>query len=136
MGTRAVRALVQQMHNMRPGDTARDQRTPQTPARSPSVRHGGAEHGCNPRRDRSRDAREARGSRGRSTNARDLPQVTSGPQNTIDLGQQFEDVHDRLDALERLQRIHATSITQADQAISETRAAIHVLHTDISAYKT
>ena len=100
MDTRAVRALVQQMHNMRPGDTARDQRTPRTPARSPSARHGGAEHGCNPRRNRSRDAREGRGSRGRSTNARDLPQVTLGPQNTIDLGQQFEDVHDSLDAPE------------------------------------
>ena len=58
-----------------------------------------------------------------------------GPQNTIDLGQQFEDVHDRLDALERIQRLHATSITHADQAISENRAAINTLDTDISAYK-
>ena len=130
MDTGAVRAVVQQMNNMRPGDTARD---PRTPARSSSARHGSAEHGSNPRRtNRSRDARDTRG---RSSNTRDLPQVTLGPQNTIDLGQQFEDVHDRLDALERLQRLHATSITHADQAISENRAAINVLDTDISAYK-
>ena len=131
MDTGAVRAVVQQTNNMRPGDTARD---PRTPARSSSARHGSAEHGSNPRQNRSREPRE-RDSRGRSTNTRDLPQVTLGPQNTIDLGQQFEDVHDRLDALERLQRLHATSITHADQAISENRAAINVLDTDISAYK-
>ena len=129
MDTGAVRGIAQQMKNMRPGDTARD---PRTPARSSSARHGSAEHGSNPRQNRSRDARD---SRGRSSNTRDLPTVTLGPQNTIDLGTQFEDVHDRLDALERLQRLHATSITHADQAISENRAAINVLDTDISAYK-
>ena len=129
MDTGAVRGIVQQMNNMRPGDTARD---PSTHARSSSARHGSAEHGSNPRQNRSRDARD---SRGRSSNTRDLPTVTLGLQKTIDLGTQFEDVHDRLDALERLQRLHATSITHADQAISENRAAINVLDTDISAYK-
>mgnify|MGYP000905976326 CR=1 FL=1 len=54
-----------------------------------SARHGSAEHGSDPRRARSRDNQRTRDSRGRSVNERDLPQVTLGPQNTIDLGQQF-----------------------------------------------
>ena len=86
----AVRGIVQLMNNARPGGTGRD---PLTPARPSSDRHGSAEHCSNPRPNRSRDTRD---NRGRSSNTRDLPQVTLGTQNSINLGQQFEDVHDRL----------------------------------------
>ena len=123
-----VRAVVQEMNSRAPGDQARDAGRGR---RSASARHGSAEQSSGPRRNRSRD----NGSRGRSSNTRELPTVTLGPQNMLDLGQQFADIHDRIDALERLQRLHAQSITHADEAITANRGAINHLDKDISAYK-
>ena len=53
----------------------------------------------------------------------------------LDLGEQLADIHDRIDALERLQRLHAQSITHADEAITANRGAIHHMDVDISKYK-
>ena len=123
----SVRAVVQEMNSRAPGDQARDARRG---PRSASARHGNTEQGFSPRRNRSRD-----NSRGRSGNTRELPSVTLGPQNMLDLGQQFSDIHDRIDALERLQRLHAQSITHADEAITANRCAINHMDSDILAYK-
>lgn len=53
----------------------------------------------------------------------------------LDLGEQRADIHDRIDALERLQRLHAQSITHADEAITANRGAINLMDQDISKYK-
>ena len=66
---------------------------------------------------------------------RDAPAVTLSPQNTLDLGKQFTNILDRLDSIERANRMHGQSLAHAHEGIKQNRTAIESLDRDICQYK-
>ena len=58
-----------------------------------------------------------------------------GPQNRMDFDNIIETINDRLDTLERYQRLHAQSLAYCDEGITNNRKAITATDDDIATYK-
>ena len=93
-----------------------------------------AEQGSRPRR-RSRDRLGRADSDAVSSLTRTPTARSLGPQNALDVEAAFESISDRLDTIERHQRLHAQSIAFADAAISDVVKKVYEMDTDIGAYK-
>ena len=87
--------------------------------RSGGVQHGSTEQGSTPRhgarttrreRDRDRDDRQS-----------PSPRADHRMQNRQDLEGIVEKIHDRLDTIERITRLHAQSIAQTDESVAQLR---------------
>ena len=109
-----VAGLLQTLSLSRPGPSAGDSRR----VRSQGFLHGTAEQGSRPRR-RSRDRLGRADSDAVSSLTRTPTARSLGPQNALDVEAAFETINDRLDTIERHQRLHAQSIAFADAAISD-----------------
>ena len=95
---------------------------------------GGAQHG----NAEQRGQRPRQRSRDRSPGGRSASQSTmqfAVPATMEDVATQLEHIHDRLDTLERLTRLHAQTIAHADEMAVETRSAVVATDKDISMYK-
>ena len=91
-----------------------------------SVQHGNAERG---RRTRERD-------RDRSSSARQGIRMTAaGPQEQQDWLHALAIVCDRLDTVERVQRLHAQSIAHGDEVTTSVGRKLRETINDIDAYK-
>ena len=62
--------------------------------------------------------------------------MTLGPQNTLDIGEQFAIIHDRLETLENNQRSYASSIAKTQEIVQQNREAIETTDADIAKYKS
>ena len=123
--------LLQALQLSRPGAGAADPRR----VRSQGLQHGTAEQGSRPRR-RSRDRLGRADSDAVSSLHSRTPTARSlGPQNALDVEAAFETINDRLDTIERHQRLHAQSIAFADAAISDVAKKVCDMDADICAYK-
>jgi hypothetical protein len=126
-----VAGLLQTLSLSRPGPSAGDSRR----VRSQGFLHGTAEQGSRPRR-RSRDRLGRADSDAVSSLHSRTPTARSlGPQNALDVEAAFETINDRLDTIERHQRLHAQSIAFADAAISDVAKKVCDMDADICAYK-
>ena len=123
--------LIQSLQLARPGAGAADP----VRVRSQGLQHGTAEQGSRPRR-RSRDRLGRAASDTVSSLHSRTPTVRSlGPRNRLDVEAAFGEINDRLDTIERHQRLHAQSIAYADAAISDTAKNVHDIDADLSNYK-
>ena len=131
-----VQRMVQQLQVAAPGDTGRDR------GRSSGLPHGSAEQGSDPRaaprgrgrsvrsRDRDRDPREVRPS---TPNSPARGQIYPATMQEFD--DRFTRVDDRIDAIERMLRLHAQSIAMGDEAVTNAHRKIVAIDNDFVAYK-
>ena len=96
------------------------------------ARHGTAEQGSGPRQALDRRRRERSRDRDPSVTIRAEP---GGVMESEDWLSALTMVHDRLDALERYSRMHATAIAQQDDEQKQTREAIRGFSNDFESYK-
>ena len=104
--------------------------------RSYTARHGSTEQGSMTRQ-RSRQARRDRTDAGQepfgSASGR---RADHRMQNLLDLESVVEDIHDRLDTLERQGRMHGQTIAHHEEAINIGWGKSKAIDDDITAYKT
>ena len=121
-----VAAMNQRRLNAQVGATARDRGMSSFVN---AAQHGNAELRGSAPRQRSRD-RSASARSGASISTMQFADPPAGDWTT-----QMEHVHDRLDTLERLTRLHAQSIAHRDETASETRQGIVTVEKDLGMYK-
>ena len=105
------------------------------PVRNSSVplfRHGIAEHGRRSRHHSREGRRQSSGSQRPSVTGRTTP---IGPQEAMEWTEALQLCNDRIDTLERADRMFAQTIAVVDKENNATRSRVSDIHADIEQYK-
>ena len=132
-----VSGMVAQYQRGFPGEGARDASSRRQNSRAAvSARHGIAEHG----EIRPGSVGQRGRPRPRSRDRQERPDLNQqlrdmGPENRQDFDNIIEGITDRLDTIERFQRLHAQSLAFCDEGITGNRKLMSEMDADITKYK-